>query len=155
MRFWNNPIPGSSVQSIAITGPLNPGGPGDTPSRRRIFLCHPAGAAEEATCANKIISTLATRAFRQDPDQKDLDLLLGFYGKGRAEGSFDDGIEQALERILVDPRFMFRFEREPASAPAGKPYRITDFELASRLRFLVEQHPGRRTPRGRAGRKAA
>ncbi len=136
-EIWNNPIPGSSVQSIAITGPLNPGGPGDTPSRRRIFLCHPAGAAEEATCANKIISTLATRAFRQDPDQKDLDLLLGFYGKGRAEGSFDDGIEQALERILVDPRFMFRFEREPASAPAGKPYRITDFELASRLSFFL------------------
>lgn len=136
-EIWDNPIPGSSVQSIAITGPLNASSPGDTPSRRRVFICRPNAAAEEPSCAKKIVSTLATRAFRQDVDHKDLDTLLSFYEKGRTDGSFDEGIEQALERILVDPRFVFRFEREPASAAPGQPYHISDFELASRLSFFL------------------
>jgi cytochrome c551/c552 len=136
-EIWNTVIPGSSVQSIAITGPLNPSGPGDTPSRRRIFTCRPAAAAEEAACAKKIVTNLATRAFRQDLSNTDLDSVLTFYQKGRSAGSFDDGIEQALSRILVDPRFVFRFERVPAGAAAGKPYRISDFELASRLSFFL------------------
>jgi hypothetical protein len=103
-EIWDNPIPGSSVQSVAITGPLNPTQPGDTPSRRRVFTCHPAAAAEEAACARKIISALATRAYRQDVSGSDLDTLLKFYAQGRSAGAFDDGIEQALERVLVDPR---------------------------------------------------
>ncbi len=136
-EIWDNPIPGSSVQSVAITGPLNPTGPGDTPSRRRIFSCRPTSAVEEPACAKKILSALATRAFRQDVNAGDLDTLLNFYQKGRSAGSFDEGVEQALSRILVDPRFVFRFEREPVSAKAGQPYRISDFELASRLSFFL------------------
>ncbi|HEY4362462.1 MAG TPA: DUF1592 domain-containing protein [Bryobacteraceae bacterium] len=136
-EIWDNPIPGSSVQSVAITGPLNPTGPGDTPSRRRILTCRPASAAEDSSCARKIVSTLATRAFRQDVSGTDLDTLMGFYQKGRASGSFDEGIEQALERTLVDPRFVFRFEREPASVAGGTAYRISDFELASRVSFFL------------------
>lgn len=136
-EIWNSPVPGSSVQSIAITGPLAPTGRGDTPSRHRIFSCHPVSASEEGACAKKILSTLATRAYRQDLSSADLDTLWSFYQKGRSDGSFDDGVEQALERILVDPRFVFRFEREPKTAEAGKPYRISDFELASRLSFFL------------------
>jgi hypothetical protein len=136
-EIWNTAIPGSSVQSIAITGPLNPTGPGDTPSRRRVFVCQPASPDQEAPCAKKIISTLAVRAYRQDLGGADLDKLLTTHQKGRSVGTFDDGIEQALARILVDPHFVFRFEREPATAVPGKPYRISDFELASRLSFFL------------------
>jgi hypothetical protein len=125
----------SSVQSIAITGPLNPTGPGDTASRQRIFVCRPTGSSEEVTCAKRIITALATRAFRQPPSGADLDTLLGFYQSGRNNGDFDTGIEQAVARVLVDPRFVFRFEREPANAPAV--YRVSDTELASRLSFFI------------------
>jgi hypothetical protein len=125
------------VQSVAITGPLNPTGPGDTPSRRRIFVCHPSTESEEADCARKILSTLARRGYRQPPSPADLDTLLSFYQTGRKAGNFDAGIESALARVLVDPRFVFRFEREPASVSSGAPYHISDLELASRLSFFL------------------
>ena len=127
----------SGVQSIAITGPIDPSGPGDTPSRRRIFVCHPASEAEEVPCARKILTALASRAYRQPPAPADLDTLMSFYGSGRAAGGFDAGIEQGLSRVLVDPRFVFRLEREPADVPPGHAYRVSDLELASRLSFFL------------------
>jgi hypothetical protein len=136
-EIWQVFAGNSSVSSIAITGPLNPTGPGDTPSRRRIFVCHPSSEADEAACAKKILSTLALRAYRQPPSGADLDTLLSFYQAGRKNGSFDTGIEQALARVLVDPRFVFRFERDPAGVAAGGAYRVSDLELASRLSFFL------------------
>jgi hypothetical protein len=135
--IWQVFAGNSSVSSIAITGPLNPTGPGDTPSRHRIFVCRPNSEAEEAPCAKKILSTLALRAYRQPPSGADLDTLLGFYQAGRKSGSFDTGIEQALARVLVDPRFVFRFERDPSGTPTGTAYRVSDLELASRLSFFL------------------
>src|SRR5262249_33236309 len=93
---------------------------------------------EEAPCARKIITALATRAFRQPPAAAgDIDTLLTFYDAGKNDGGFESGIEQALARILVDPRFVFRFEREPSDVPAGSAYRVSDLELASRLSFFL------------------
>ena len=135
--IWQVFAGNSSVSSIAITGPLNPTGPGDTPSRRKIFVCRPASESDEAACAKKILSTLALRAYRQPPSGADLDTLLSFYQAGRKSGSFDIGIEQALARVLVDPRFVFRLEREPAGVAAGSIYRVSDLELASRLSFFL------------------
>ena len=135
--IWQTFAGNSSVTSIAITGPLNPTGPGDTPSRRKIFVCHPNSESDEAACAKKILSTLAMRAYRQPPSGADLDTLLSFYQAGRKNGSFDLGIEQALARVLVDPRFVFRFEREPAGVAPGSVYRVSDLELASRLSFFL------------------
>jgi hypothetical protein len=135
--IWQVYAGNSSVQSVAITGPLNPTGVGDTPSRRRIFPCHPEAQNEELACAQTILSTLARHAFRQPPTSADLDLLLKFYQSGRQARDFDYGIQQALARVLADPRFVFRFEKEPADLPAGKAYRISDLELASRLSFFL------------------
>jgi hypothetical protein len=133
--FPNN----SGVQSVAITGPFNPTGAGDTPSRRRIFVCRPAGPTgeEELGCARKILSTLARRAYRRPLSDSDLETLLGFYESGRRDANFDAGIEQALARVLIDPRFVFRFEREPSTVAAGVAYRVSDLELASRLSFFL------------------
>jgi mono/diheme cytochrome c family protein len=127
----------SGVQSVAITGPLMPSGVGDTPSRQRIFVCRPASAAEEGECAKRILATVARRAFRQPVTDADLQMLTGFYETGRQNGGFDAGIEQGLARVLVDPRFVFRLEREPAGVVEGKAYRISDLELASRLSFFL------------------
>jgi hypothetical protein len=130
---------GVGVQSIVITGPFNPSGPGETASRNRIFACHPKTANEETSCARRILTTLATRAFRHPIADADpaMATLLSFYGQGRSDGDFESGIEQALARVLVDPRFLFRIEAEPAGIAAGASYRVNDLDLASRLSFFL------------------
>jgi mono/diheme cytochrome c family protein len=129
----------AGVTSLAINGPLNPTGPGDTPSRRRIFTCRPTSPNEEAPCARKILSSLATRAMRRPVSEKDptVETLLGFFESGRKLRGFDTGIQYALARVLVDPQFIFRFERAPAGLRRGAVYRIGDLELASRLSFFL------------------
>jgi hypothetical protein len=125
------------VDSLTVAGPFNATGPGDTPSRRRIFVCRPATAAAESACAKTILTTLARRAYRQPVADADLQRLLGFYQEGRREGSFDTGIQTALQRILASPKFVFRAERDPDTVAPGAPYRLTDLELASRLSFFL------------------
>ena len=127
------------ISQIAIAGPHNATGPGDTPSRRRLFVCTPASAADEEPCARRILSTLLTRAYRRPVSASAPELLtpLEFYRAGRRSGTFDSGVQRALARVLVDPFFLFRFEREPASIAAGAAYRISDLELASRLSFFL------------------
>jgi len=130
---------GGGVTGITITGPYGLLTPGDTPSRRKIFVCYPANENAEANCARQIIKALATRAFRQPITDKDpsVETLLSFYQEGRNEGGFEIGIERALARVLVDPRFIFRLEHVPADVPQGAAYRLTDLELATRLSFFL------------------
>jgi hypothetical protein len=127
----------AGVTSVAITGPTNPTGPGNTPSRQKIFVCHPASGEDEIACAKRILTSLATKAFRRPARETDLETLLGFYQEGRNSGGFEHGIEAALARILVDPSFTFRFEREPPGIAPGGIYAISDIELASRLSFFL------------------
>src|SRR5262249_53813499 len=125
------------IDHVDITGPLGPIGPGDTPSRRRIFICSPASAAEEAPCARRIVSTLARRAYRQPVSAGDLDVLMSFYEKGRKKGSFDAGIQEALQLTLATPKSLFRSEPDPANVAPGTLYKVSDLELASRLSFFL------------------
>jgi hypothetical protein len=131
------PTPG--ITNVSIVGPVRAGGVGDTPSRRRVFVCSPAGPAEESVCAATILRTFAERAYRRPIGEGDpaLATLLEFYAAGREQGTFDAGIQRALARVLVDPEFIFRFEAEPAELAAGEAYRISDVELASRLSFFL------------------
>jgi hypothetical protein len=135
-----------SVVSVTITGPFNATGPGDTPSRRRLFVCRPstrdarAGQShdgDESVCADRILTTLLRRAYRRNVTVDDLQRVRRFYEAGRAERDFDRGIQRALERVLVSPQFLFRIEQEPAGAAPGSIYRVGDFELASRLSFFL------------------
>ena len=112
------------VQTIVITGPFSPSGPGDTPSRRRIFVCRPASANEDAPCARKIISTLARRAYRRTLLDDEVETLMGFYQQGKGTGDFETGIQQALARILVAPGFLYRVEEEPKNLRPGATYRM-------------------------------
>jgi hypothetical protein len=125
------------IDNVSIGGPFDATGPGDTPSRRRIFVCRPASGADEVPCAKKIIATLARRAYRKPVGDAEMERLLGFYQQGRNEGNFDQGIESALRFLLTDPKFVFRFERDPANVAAGAAYRVSDLELASRLAFFL------------------
>ena len=125
------------VSSMLIGGPYNGQVPQDSPSRRRIFVCHPASAAEETACATKILSTLARRAYRRPSTSEDVQTLLGFYKVARAAEDFDAGIRAALERVLVSPDFLFRIEADPDQIAPGTNYRISDIDLASRLSFFL------------------
>ena len=127
-----------AIDTVTISGPYKQQGPGDTPSRRRIFLCRPAGAAEELPCATKILSTIERQAFRRPVTAADLQEILPFYTAGRAAADFDRGIEKALERILVSPQFLFRIEHDPeATVRPGSVHPISDLELASRISFFL------------------
>ena len=130
-----------AVDSIQIEGPLSVDGPGDTPSRRRIFSCLPANPDEEPACAQQILSSLARRAYRRPVSESDVQELVEFYNQGRLDGGFEVGIQFALERVLVSPDFLFRIEQDPADAQPGAMYAISDIELASRMSFFLWSSP--------------
>ena len=130
----------AAVEQVAIGGPYAVEGPGDTPSRREIFVCRPEAATtadEEAACAGRILAKLARRAYRRPVAGGDVEALLDFFRTGRRDGGFDDGIQFALERMLVDPEFLFRIERDPTDLAPATPYRLDDLDLASRLSFFL------------------
>ncbi|MEE2776740.1 MAG: DUF1592 domain-containing protein, partial [Acidobacteriota bacterium] len=126
-----------SITSVEIAGPYDTTGPGDTASRRRIFTCHPQGDADDQGCAYQILARLARGAYRRPVTAADVDPLLAFYRAGLQRGGFDAGIRRALERILVDPEFLFRIEADPAGVEPATAYRLKDIELASRLSFFL------------------
>ena len=133
---------GAYLRSVEIAGPFDPTGPGESPSRQRIFVCTPsrsAGASVRTRRAHaRSSSTLARRAYRRPVTAADVEPLLAFYREGRARADFDAGIERALSRLLVSPEFLFRVEaRSAADAAPDAPYRISDLELASRLSFFL------------------
>jgi Protein of unknown function (DUF1592)/Protein of unknown function (DUF1588)/Protein of unknown function (DUF1587)/Protein of unknown function (DUF1585)/Protein of unknown function (DUF1595) len=122
------------IDHLSVTGPYNAKGPGDTPSRRRVFTCQPTKTADESACARTILSGLAKRAYRRPVTSADLDPVLQRFTEGRAKGTFDNGIEQGLRLILANPKFIFRTEAAPGAQAVA---RVTDLELATRLSFFL------------------
>jgi hypothetical protein len=130
-RFPAGPNP--QLGGLTISGPFNITGRGDTPSRQRIFVCHPATPSDESPCATKILANLARRAYRRPVNDSDIRPLLALYARARPKADFDYGIQQALQGLLVSPDFLFRVEADRK----GPAYKITDLELASRLSFFL------------------
>ena len=126
-----------AVFQISINGPYNSQAPGDTASRRQIFVCRPTHRGQETECAQRILKPLMRRAFRGPITDAELQKQMRFFGQGRQQGSFDDGIAFALSSILVSPQFLFRIERDPEPAVPGAVYHVSDFELASRMSFFL------------------
>ena len=118
-------------------GPYAARGPGDTPSRRRIFVCRPANPGEEEGCAKRILALLLRRAYRRPATDADLQGPFELYQEARAEGGFEAGIEMGLSAVLVSPEFLFRIEQDPAGVAPNTAYRISNLELASRLSFFL------------------
>ena len=125
------------LSSVTVGGPYDVKGPGDTASRRKIFVCEPHTPGQEAPCARKIIANLGHRAYRRPFTDADLKPLMAFYESGRKDGSFDSGISMALRAMLVSPDFLFRVEHDPAQSAPGTVHRVSDIELASRLSFFL------------------
>jgi hypothetical protein len=126
-----------AIYQISINGPYESKGPGDTPSRRRVFVCRPANPDEEESCAERILSTLMRRAYRRPVTNSDRQRPMDFYRNARAEEGFEAGIESAMSAVLVSPEFLFRVEQDPAGAAPNTVYRISDLALASRISFFL------------------
>ncbi len=125
------------LKTLNIGGPYTVEGRGDTPSRRRIFVCNPANRGEELPCATKILSSLARQAYRRPVTDVDLDPLLELYEATRNRVDFDAGIRMAIQAILADPEFVFRMERSPDDALTAESHQISDLELASRMSYFI------------------
>jgi len=128
-----------TINFMQVTGPFDVTGPGETPSRHRIFVCSAKASTErdEADCARKILTTVARHAYRRPVTESEVADLMRFFANGRKRGSFDSGIEESLAFILASPKFLFRAEPDPQSLAAGSTYTVPDFELASRLSFFL------------------
>jgi len=135
--IYDNYSKEGSISRIEIIGPFDATGPGSTPSREKVFSCYPATNDEETACAEAIITDVATRAFRGPVTDREVGSIMTFYQQGYREGEFEGGVQQALSRILIDPRFLIRFEEEPEDLEPGTIYTISDLELASRLSFFL------------------
>ena len=126
-----------AIYQVSINGPYSAKGPGDTPSRRRIFVSKPANPAQEESCAEEILSTLMRRAYRHPVTDVDLQKPMELYHEARVADGFESGIEAGLSAILVSPQFLFRVEQEPVGVASGSAYHISDLELASRVSFFL------------------
>ena len=136
-NMYRHPRINPALYSINVVGPYNGTGAGDTPSRRRIFVCHPAKPSEEETCGKQILANFARRAYRRPVTDQDLQIPLKLYREGQAAGGFEAGVERGLRALLISPEFLFRVEQDPANIAPNTAYRLTDLELASRLSFFL------------------
>jgi hypothetical protein len=136
-NMHRHPRQSPAVYQVTITGPIDAGSPGDTPSRRRILATTPALGADDQARARAVLAPLVQRAYRRPINDDDLRAPLRFFGAASQTGGFDAGVEAALSAVLVNPNFLFRIERDPADAAPGAAYRVSDVELASRLSFFL------------------
>ena len=136
-NLHRHPRIGPAIYQISINGPYDAKGPGDTPSRRRIFVSQPTKPDEEDQCAERILNTLIRRAYRRPVTDADLQKPMEFYRKTRTEEGFEAGIETALSAVLASPEFLFRVEQDPTAVAPSTAYRLSDVELASRISFFL------------------
>jgi mono/diheme cytochrome c family protein len=136
-NYYRHPRLQPAVYELSIIGPYNAAGAGDTPSRRRVFSCHPTSEKDADGCAKKILSSLMRRAYRRPVTDADLKKPLELYRTAKAADGFDAGIEMGMSVVLTSPEFLFRIERDPAGIASGAPYRLSDLELATRLSFFL------------------
>lgn len=125
------------LRELVVLGPYHPTGVSDTPSRKKIFACRPLSAAEARPCAQKILTSLGSAAYRRPLAANDVQGLLKFYDEGSKSSGFEGGVRFALEALLSSPHFIFRVEEKPATAKAGERFVLSDLDVASRLSFFL------------------
>jgi hypothetical protein len=129
------------LRDLSVSGPFSVTGVSDTPARRRIFSCRPTSLREELPCAEEILESIASQAFRRPVEKAEVAELIHFYDEGREQGGFEIGVRNAIWAILASPRFVFRLEQTPARIEPGEVYEIASEDLASRLSFFLWATP--------------
>jgi len=125
------------LRDLIISGPFDVTGVSDTPSRELIFSCRPTGPSEELPCAERILTRLATKAYRRAVTEEEVQDLVAFYEEGAAEGGFEAGIRTGLQAMLASPWFIFRIERVDEDPNDDGLVRLSDSDLASRLSYFL------------------
>ncbi len=121
------------IDGIAFVGPFPT--KVENASRKKILICDPKSGQ---ACVEKILSTLAHRAYRRPVTKPEVASLMKFVSMAKAEGqTVEQGIQLAIEAILVSPNFLFRVERDPDPTDPTKVHRISDTELATRLSYFL------------------
>jgi hypothetical protein len=121
------------LDSITFVGPFPANV--ERASRKKILICDPASGA---ACVQKIIATLARRAYRRPVTRQEVAGLVKFVDLARREGqSVEQGIQLAIQATLVSPHFLFRIERDPDPADPTRIHQISEIELASRLSYFL------------------
>ncbi len=126
------------IDFVDVKGPFDAAPPPLPESHKEIMECNPTDPVEQQRCAKRIVSKLTRRAFRRPPSAQEVDKLAGFVKLATDQGaSFTEGVQVALQAILVSPQFLFRIERDPDPTDAKATHRISDYELASRLSYFL------------------
>jgi mono/diheme cytochrome c family protein len=136
-NMYRHPRINPALYSIVVIGPYDAAGAGDTPSRRKVFVCHPAKPSDEDSCGKQILSNFARRAYRRPVNDSELQMPLKLFSDAKAADGFEAGVERGLRALLISPEFLFRVEQDPANIAPNTAYRLTDLELASRLSFFL------------------
>lgn len=126
-----------SISSVEIRGPYNPGQISSTPSREKLFSCYPQTSMEEASCAESIIASIATKAYRRPLEASDMVPLMAFYNEGVKAGGFEEGMRRALTRTLASPNFLYRAELPVSASESDNIFALSSIDLASRLSFFL------------------
>ena len=124
------------IGRLRIDGPAQASAATDSPSRRRIMRCKPV-AGQEDRCARQIAVELVRRGYRGYGTDSDVTTLMRFFANGQRSGGFDTAVESMLQRLLVDPKFLFRVETAPPHLASGAAYHVSDLDLAARLSFFL------------------
>jgi hypothetical protein len=121
------------LDSITFVGPYAPRT--EKPSRKKILICDPnSGPA----CVDKIVANLASHAYRRPVTRAEVASLMRFVAMAKAEGqTVEQGIQLALQAMLVSPNFLFRIEHDANPTDAAKAHPVSDVELASRLSYFL------------------
>ena len=125
------------MKDLIVDGPYLTTGVSSTPSRERIFSCHPEKGADARSCAREIVARLAPQAYRRPLASNEVEELLGFFDEGEAAGGFELGVRTALQAILASPDFIFRFEEPAHEVSESGVYALSDFDLATRISFFL------------------
>ncbi|MDZ7779028.1 MAG: DUF1592 domain-containing protein [Gemmatimonadota bacterium] len=125
------------IMQMTVEGPFDPTGVSETDARQRVFTCRPTSPEDGRPCAERIVTRLATEAYRRPLEERDIEGLMTFYDEGAEEGGFEHGVRSAIEAILASPHFLFRFERTPTDVGSGEVFAIDDLDLASRLSYFL------------------
>jgi mono/diheme cytochrome c family protein len=136
------PVNEARVTGIDVGGPYDQAKGPSVESLKKIYVCGHLDGRHQPGCDHKIVSSLARRAYRRPVTSEEVNKLTNLVSMAMAKGdSFEEGIVQATQAMLVSPHFLFRIEKDRGPdrrlANAGEIYQIGQHELASRLSYFL------------------
>ncbi len=125
------------IQSLTIT-PVGDAAP--PASNNRFLIAYPKANTEAAknAASRQVMGAFARRAYRRPVTAAEVDRLVRCAAFGRKNGgSYEKGIQIAMQAALVSPYFLFRVETDPKPGDPTAKHTLSDYELATRLSYFL------------------